>query len=358
MYLRCCSGGNNGKNNSVTWREQKIRELNDKGAEGTKGREDTAKPTNTKKCYLCGETGHIARECEKGLTCYNCGGRNHLARDCRKRPPTDNQRPETPPAKKQQVEFNLTAKQPTKGDCVMLELDPDFFGEAFSNELFQRKVSTTPALIGGKVNGHDVSVLIDTGATVSLISKRIMHDAKIQHTLEPWTEGPIRTANGQPLEIIGIATVNLVVGQANITYKAIAVETLARGVILGKNILELVGATLNLDNRTITFKGCDPVCFESMCHETMEVEHVVCEMDVVLAQGVKIPARSEAIVAVTVEGGARISDKYLGVIKERQEVDGRQKIYVANTVVELGGEKAHCMVVNPTEKDVVVIKGE
>ena len=39
-------------------------------------------------CYACGESGHIARQCERGdsggaIVCYACGDRGHIARQCR-----------------------------------------------------------------------------------------------------------------------------------------------------------------------------------------------------------------------------------------------------------------------------------
>lgn len=35
-----------------------------------------------RRCFNCGETGHIAAECETGQTCFNCGGRGHVAPVC------------------------------------------------------------------------------------------------------------------------------------------------------------------------------------------------------------------------------------------------------------------------------------
>jgi hypothetical protein len=33
-------------------------------------------------CFKCGNPGHIANNCGKGLTCFNCGKGEHYARDC------------------------------------------------------------------------------------------------------------------------------------------------------------------------------------------------------------------------------------------------------------------------------------
>lgn len=47
--------------------------------------QETKKPF---KCHKCGETGHMARDCENDAVCYNCGETGHLARECPRPPRT------------------------------------------------------------------------------------------------------------------------------------------------------------------------------------------------------------------------------------------------------------------------------
>ena len=43
------------------------------------------KTTNGLKCYNCGKTGHISRDCKekKTVKCYNCNKEGHISRNCK-----------------------------------------------------------------------------------------------------------------------------------------------------------------------------------------------------------------------------------------------------------------------------------
>ncbi|KAL6993434.1 hypothetical protein U1Q18_011552 [Sarracenia purpurea var. burkii] len=60
-------------------------------ARDCRGRESDTGSGGDRACYACGEYGHLARDCNLGRSgrasggggaCYNCGGQGHMAREC------------------------------------------------------------------------------------------------------------------------------------------------------------------------------------------------------------------------------------------------------------------------------------
>ena len=76
------------------------------------------------------------------------------------------------------------------------------------------------------------------------------------------------------------------------------VKTLSRGLILGKDILDLLKAVIDLGKMTVMFDGCEPIDFSSCAVEALEVQEVA---EVYLQGACVIPAYSEMIVLIEIE---------------------------------------------------------
>jgi hypothetical protein len=158
---------------------------------------------------------------------------------------------------------------------------------------------TAPCLVDAEINKYAVEVLVDTGATVSLISERKVNDLKLNKTIKPWQQGPVKTANGNPLDILGVIDITARIGDAEIEYQAIVVVNLSRGLILGKDVLEQIGAIIDLGRHTLTVDGCKPIAFSGRVVESLEVQEV-CEL--YLDGTYTVPAHSEMVVPL-MKGG-------------------------------------------------------
>ena len=134
---------------------------------------------------------------------------------------------------------------------------------------------TSPCLLEVKVKGHTVDSLIDTGATVSLVSERMARDLGLIDKMRPWEMGPVKAADSAALDILGALTISVRVGLANLTFDVIVARNLSRGMIIRKNVLGQVGTVIDLKRETITLDGCKPVSLKQCSMKSMEIGHAV-----------------------------------------------------------------------------------
>ena len=133
-------------------------------------------------CTRCGKPGHMAQECRfKEAECHTCGKRGHIAPACRSKPQARSQRKSTPgaghnKAKRQGAHLVQEEKQATEATDSEAEDFPLFkFIEPPSN----------PIEIQVKVGGQDLIMEVDTGAAVSIISKRTCKEVLPHLKLRP-----------------------------------------------------------------------------------------------------------------------------------------------------------------------------
>ena len=146
-----------------------------------------------KSCYRCGRSNHDEQACRyRRATCHNCGKTGHLASVCRScknsrsTPRNANKKPED---KAKWVEMELTDQE----DLQLFTL-----GERASNQI------TVNVLASGK----EMSMELDTGAAVSIISedtkKSLFPDVPLQHS-----RITLRTYTGERIEVAGEIQVNV-----------------------------------------------------------------------------------------------------------------------------------------------------
>jgi len=130
---------------------------------------------------------------------------------------------------------------------------------------------TTPCLATVSIRGWEVDALIDSGTTVSLINESFLSSLDMNDEVTPWNMGPIQVANCNVLDIAGIVDVN---------------------------ILEQVGAVIDLDKNTLKLRGCKPVELVGRL-EILEVSNSL--MAVYAIDYTWIPAKTEMVVPVRIE---------------------------------------------------------
>ena len=190
------------------------------GARKERPREDQG----TGECYRCGGK-HLASRCRhKNTECHFCKRKGHIISACRKRKEV---KKEVPREQTNQISEN---------DC-----DEDYE----ENRLYRiSSGSTKPIVVSVNLNGQDVEMELDTGASVSLISE----EAYGQITTAPVQESKTRlcTYTGENIPVVGTAEVT-VRHNGQTAVLPLVVTSKAGPPLLGRNWL----AALRLDWQSI-----------------------------------------------------------------------------------------------------------
>ena len=182
-------------------------------------------PNPKKACYRCGQSNHDQQACRfRQATCHSCGKVGHIAPVCRSRKPTSTRR--------------SRPKQPTptpKAKWVDVEASDSEEAALFTIG----EKTTNPISVEVKVNGRNLSMELDTGAAVSIMSnttrKAVFPRAKVQ----PCSVN-LRTYTGEVIKVVG--ELSVVVQHGHLEAKKIPLIIVEGDgpPLLGRNWLEHV----------------------------------------------------------------------------------------------------------------------
>ena len=164
------------------------------------------KPIKTeeeKTCYHCGKMGHGPSSCGfREAKCFNCGKLGHVAGVCRskKKQPGSQNNKSAPRGAAKWVDTNPTALQAISDETV--------------EEVIWQVGATAsrPYRAVLEVNGHPLTMEIDTGAAVSLISKTTQENLFPAACLDksPLT---LRTYTAEAIPVLGQMEVQVKYGE-------------------------------------------------------------------------------------------------------------------------------------------------
>ena len=141
-------------------------------------------------CYRCGKPGHNSAECRfRQAKCHKCGKQGHIAPACRsKKKPADRR---NPPRKVKQVETGHSSEGGT-----------DDLGEYALSVANIGDKSPRPIRVDLHMSGKPVSMELDTGAAVSVMSnqafKKLFPQAKLNKS-----QLILKTYTGQIMKVVG-----------------------------------------------------------------------------------------------------------------------------------------------------------
>ena len=157
------------------------------------------KPSTSSRCYRCGRTDHTPQNCRARLyNCNNCGKQGHLAKVCKSGKSTQNPSPHKPRHSAYNIEEDVDQEEspPATSDYTMYKTSS--------------QTKEPPLVVNMLINNNEVSMEIDTGASVSIISENTYESV---FTAKPQlcrnNEVELRTYTGQKIPVVGSCTVTV-----------------------------------------------------------------------------------------------------------------------------------------------------
>ena len=208
------------------------------------------KPTTTKKieCFRCGGN-HYANKCSfKESTCYVCEKKGHLARVCRSG--TRQNKKETPATKRTSHMDRGKPQVPPRRYAThtveQLELPPEEHSDSHSYSssqedypLFTLPGKTRPIVVAVQVQGVDLPMELDTGASLSLISETTY--SKLSNILNPLTQSNITLTTYTGEQIFPLGSIDVLVKYQSQTMTLPLLVVPGDGpTLLGRNWLEKI----------------------------------------------------------------------------------------------------------------------
>ena len=187
--------------------EREVNKMSHRGEQKDRKKEEKGSGGDGPCCYRCGKAGHLATQCRhRGAKCHNCGKVGHLRVVCRSQPQPRND----------------TGKPNSRAVNHLEEYT-----------LLKVEENINPLKVVMLVDGQKLEMEVDTGASLSLISKSTYQRLKFARGLQPSTVN-LRTYSGEPVKVLGTVEVDAAYGEQKHTLPLLVVE--GRGTdLLGRN---------------------------------------------------------------------------------------------------------------------------
>ncbi|KAE9356644.1 hypothetical protein PF008_g3504 [Phytophthora fragariae] len=167
-------------------------------------------------------------------------------------------------------------------------------------------VGNFEALSSGYIDCLPSQMLADTGATLSLVDRRVLKRlGRASEPLEPY-EGLVRSSSGHKLRIRGWISLAFCLGTVEVSLSVLVADRLHVDAILGVDALGAFGAVIDVADRTLTLKSSGEVLSLGF---TMVQESYMTAM----ATSVRLPPLGQALVTTRVVGS--IGDKSIVLVE-------------------------------------------
>ena len=149
------------------------------------------------------------------------------------------------------VDAFSAAEQATEGDSKILQNQ----GQCTASLLAVNPVCAYHVV--GSIYGVEVCFMLDTGAAVSLLRKDVWDNTGgcSGHQLSPWTGPKLVGGEGTPLEVHGVATMEIALAGKYFQVDFVVVALLRTQSILGLDFMEGNQCVVNAGQKTLHLRG-------------------------------------------------------------------------------------------------------
>ena len=219
-----------------------------------------------------------------------------------------------------------------------------------SVELKRRQPSGSGVYVEGMIEDMPLTFTADTGASRSIVSRRVYEQLKTQPMLKG--SALLKGAGGAPIKEWGQGTFRIKLGPVELT-KQIIVADIEDEALLGYDILAggIDGpADILLSRDVIVLEGKEIPCYKNAC--TLKARKVV------VADDVNIPGHTEALIHVYVERKETDDDDHNAsfVVEPTEDFRDRYQLMLASTLVDINASPtSQVRILNPFP-DTVTLK--
>ena len=214
--------------------QEEIKELRELFPSNMEAKSRPRSPSQSKGCYKCGDKSHFQRDCptnkQANKECYYCGDPEHFQKDCPLKKRNNNLHQEQNHSIE---EGNDTTVKP------VLQIGKKTGGRSIS--------------VPVKINDVETEAIVDTGADVSVLSRKFARHLQLELDNEHTTH-LMNAEDGNEMEAVCDVKVKLLIGNSTIDWSMYICPT-RENVLIGMDLLETLDAVVHARQGDLVING-------------------------------------------------------------------------------------------------------
>ena len=195
-----------------------------------------------------------------------------------------------------------------------------------------------------------VDLLIDTGATTSLVSYRLIHQLELTENMQSTNNLRIRGLDNKIVPMEGQIRLELKFANTKIVRIFTVSKHIHNSFLIGMDVLNDINAVINVKNKTIS----TPFGVEKFIQQPLSLNH---SRRIKCGRTVKIDPNTVCYITGDI-GQKRETRSFEGIIEPHFKMAAENGIFVAKSMVYSENNKIPVQCINVTEKPVTIYKGQ